>query len=329
MTRLGSIQCLSCGKRLKSLFDPHVCRAAKEGKRTLEGVRVNLRSYGIVISKKDGEYRVNFKGGTEGTAYYTNDLQDAENTGIAMYEERKGQQNLASAGASSVFERSDESVPGLYSDAMLDKATKAVTAFSSFDDLMTSVRRDKYVPTLRFDANAGDRKSSLFLRRALNDRGFAVYPEYGMGPGESEASPEHRAMVGVRRREAARPVSKFSNRDLPPVSGHQRGEKQRAGYCVSLTASEYAGLTFASHRYEPAGVLMNALQPVDEQLDLETNMDGYTLRYPWKGEEVFCMSESDAWAYKDALERNEDRTGGTVPDSLELKLYEQIVSKIV
>lgn len=38
------------------------------------------RSNGMTIRKTDGEYRVNYIGGTEETAYYTTDLADAVET---------------------------------------------------------------------------------------------------------------------------------------------------------------------------------------------------------------------------------------------------------
>jgi hypothetical protein len=49
---------------------------------------VTLRKAGVKIHKTNhGEYRVNvIKGGTEATAYYTDDLEDAVNTGLAMAE---------------------------------------------------------------------------------------------------------------------------------------------------------------------------------------------------------------------------------------------------
>lgn len=50
-------------------------------------VKRELASIGITITKtkdQSGEYRVNFKGGAESTAYYTNDLGDALSTGIDM-----------------------------------------------------------------------------------------------------------------------------------------------------------------------------------------------------------------------------------------------------
>lgn len=52
---------------------------------TIKAAKAYLRPLGIVITKTAyGEYRVNFKGGREETAYYTNDLKDAVGTGAAM-----------------------------------------------------------------------------------------------------------------------------------------------------------------------------------------------------------------------------------------------------
>lgn len=53
-------------------------------KMTLEQVREELGRVGVTIRKRDGEYRVNFRGGKEATAYYTTDLEDALQTGLAM-----------------------------------------------------------------------------------------------------------------------------------------------------------------------------------------------------------------------------------------------------
>jgi hypothetical protein len=47
-----------------------------------------LRAAGMSLFTKDGEYRVNFTGGREATAYYTTDLLDAVQTGIAMRTQR-------------------------------------------------------------------------------------------------------------------------------------------------------------------------------------------------------------------------------------------------
>ena len=45
---------------------------------------------GIVVRKVDGEYRVNFRGGSEDTAYYTDDIQDAADTARVMAQSCKG-----------------------------------------------------------------------------------------------------------------------------------------------------------------------------------------------------------------------------------------------
>lgn len=51
---------------------------------TLVQVKAELNSVNVTIRKRDGEYRVNLRGGGEATAYYTNDLEDARQTGLAM-----------------------------------------------------------------------------------------------------------------------------------------------------------------------------------------------------------------------------------------------------
>jgi len=43
-----------------------------------------LRAHGILITWAAGEWRVNFRGGSDATAYVTDDLQDAFDHGRAM-----------------------------------------------------------------------------------------------------------------------------------------------------------------------------------------------------------------------------------------------------
>ena len=63
---------------MKGRFNPRRARV------TLAEARVTLRDAGVALSKRDGEYRVNFLGGREASAYYTNDLVDAIRTGLDM-----------------------------------------------------------------------------------------------------------------------------------------------------------------------------------------------------------------------------------------------------
>ena len=51
---------------------------------TLADAKNELRGLDVIISKKDGEYRVNRRGAGEGPAYYTSDLTDAVMTGRSM-----------------------------------------------------------------------------------------------------------------------------------------------------------------------------------------------------------------------------------------------------
>lgn len=46
--------------------------------------RAALAKRGVTLTVRDGEYRVNFVGGKEDSAYYTTDLNDALSTGRAM-----------------------------------------------------------------------------------------------------------------------------------------------------------------------------------------------------------------------------------------------------
>lgn len=51
---------------------------------TLAQAKDALRPFGMSITKRDDEYRVNYINGAEATAYYTNDIEDAVRTGRTM-----------------------------------------------------------------------------------------------------------------------------------------------------------------------------------------------------------------------------------------------------
>lgn len=67
---------------------------------TLSGVRKTLGALGITIrhSVDLDEYCVNYKGGSEATAYYTSDLGDALKAGVAMSRPGKPQCGLSLIG---------------------------------------------------------------------------------------------------------------------------------------------------------------------------------------------------------------------------------------
>lgn len=54
---------------------------------TDKAVFLIVRSYGLTIGKREGEYRINFKGGREETAFYTHDREDAVCTARYMFKE--------------------------------------------------------------------------------------------------------------------------------------------------------------------------------------------------------------------------------------------------
>lgn len=51
---------------------------------TIAQAKAILNPLGIVLVKADDEFRVNVRGRSEASAYYTNDLADAVDTGKAM-----------------------------------------------------------------------------------------------------------------------------------------------------------------------------------------------------------------------------------------------------
>ena len=55
---------------------------------TLLEAKVKVKSYGMSLRYRDGEYRVNFLGGSEDTAYYTNNRFDAVMTAMSMSDMR-------------------------------------------------------------------------------------------------------------------------------------------------------------------------------------------------------------------------------------------------
>jgi hypothetical protein len=55
------------------------------GKLTIKEAMFRIRQMGLTVGRTaHREFRINFPDGTEGTAYYTNDAQDAVDTARAM-----------------------------------------------------------------------------------------------------------------------------------------------------------------------------------------------------------------------------------------------------
>jgi hypothetical protein len=65
-----------------------VAHRYNDGSLTVKEAIKTLSGHGLVIKSNYGEFRVNFKGGREETAYYTNDLMDAVHTGLSMARQR-------------------------------------------------------------------------------------------------------------------------------------------------------------------------------------------------------------------------------------------------
>lgn len=50
---------------------------------------IKLAFHGLVLKNYDGDYCVNYKHGSGATAYYTSDIEDAVERGVAMARERE------------------------------------------------------------------------------------------------------------------------------------------------------------------------------------------------------------------------------------------------
>lgn len=58
---------------------------------TIKEAKLKLRPLNMTLRRIDGEFRVNYVGGSESSAYYTNDLHDAFGTAIAMHDWKRKQ----------------------------------------------------------------------------------------------------------------------------------------------------------------------------------------------------------------------------------------------
>lgn len=56
----------------------------------MKSVKEEFKNLNLTIRHTEfGEYRVNFKGASEDTAYYASDIEDAYSTGLVMLKGRK------------------------------------------------------------------------------------------------------------------------------------------------------------------------------------------------------------------------------------------------
>ncbi len=75
-------------KRLEKMREPTVNEAFDQ-----------IRATGAKVTRKDGEFRVNVPGGTEGTAYYTDDAKDAIGTAKVMMSAHGQNKKFSEAGS--------------------------------------------------------------------------------------------------------------------------------------------------------------------------------------------------------------------------------------
>jgi hypothetical protein len=55
---------------------------------TITKTLTTIRTLGLTATHRDGEFRINYRGGDEKSAYYTTDSDDALDTAVAMNKRR-------------------------------------------------------------------------------------------------------------------------------------------------------------------------------------------------------------------------------------------------
>jgi len=74
-------------KQDRAIIKLRVAEIAKKAITLKDAIKL-LAAKSISLTKKEGEYRVNVKGGKEATAYYTNDLDDAIGTALHQWDKK-------------------------------------------------------------------------------------------------------------------------------------------------------------------------------------------------------------------------------------------------
>lgn len=87
--------------------------------------------HNAVLAKKDGEFRVNFTGGKEATAYYTTDLEDAFATGVEMATSLKPRHRIPGVGNRKSAAARDTARVMLTAENKPEKVTSDSGGFSS------------------------------------------------------------------------------------------------------------------------------------------------------------------------------------------------------
>jgi hypothetical protein len=138
---------------------------------TIQQAKQELSKLGISLVKTEyGEFRVNFKGGSEATAYYTDDLGDAIETAKSMREKQPQSGRLASSAnrfsASQALDRISDHLEAIRKDIPREASNLRGLA----------LRLDRVANTLETEQGVTERVSTI--EGELDDLGvdFTVAP---------------------------------------------------------------------------------------------------------------------------------------------------------
>ena len=142
---------------------------------TLEEAKEKLRKVGMVLSKKDGEYRVNFPNGKEETAYYTPDIEDAVATGEELARVGVGVERRAAG-----VERRAAGSP-----------SPKFTTYRSWHEVMQDARAGEtlfyHAPLDRFPVRLTKGSGGPYTYEVMA-RGVRIYPPGSSGRGKQRTS---------------------------------------------------------------------------------------------------------------------------------------------
>ena len=128
--------------RTKAQIQRQIDQLRRAMKPTLTDVRAQLRTVGVSISHRSdwNEYRVNYRGGREATAYYTDDLEDALGTGKLMAEQQG--RSVAHLLPRAVTDHIVARVSGVTeTDSRIEAANKAIATMKMAGFPLSAIRK--------------------------------------------------------------------------------------------------------------------------------------------------------------------------------------------
>jgi hypothetical protein len=182
--------CNDCAKKdstmKKTALDEMLEKYAGE-KLTFQKAKEELSLLGISIKKHDGEYCVNFKGGEEETAYYTDDLGDALGTGKQMVKSKEKKASANDKGSYKDAIKKIDGFTGMFGDAFCfntkSQAQEAISIAESAANFL-NWKIERHDDGFMLIPRGFDKKSTINAGDLL--RKYSQGEDFGDSPDEEE-----------------------------------------------------------------------------------------------------------------------------------------------